>query len=193
MPESLYPRPVRLAQIAAFQASHTYALGEVVKPTTPNNHIYYVTVAGAGGSEPSWPTSTQATVVSGAVTFTEHGLSPGVQYLKYLKRPKDWPAITVISEFEDGGRDFLERAASPPQYYELEYDGLLDTDAYILDAFYETQRLSVLFTFVEPRDHPWTGAEGNTVAGCNIQSYERNHLKVKGMQSRKIVIVKYQA
>lgn len=192
MAEDLYPRPLSLSAYSAFQVSHAYSLGNVVKPTTPNNHIYYVTVAGTSGSEPTWPTTSQGTVVSGGVTFTEHGLAPGVQYLKYLQRPKDWEAITVVLEFEDGGRDFLERAASPPQFYELEYDGLTDDDAYILDQFYEAHRLSLSFTFVEPRNHPWTGVEGNTVAGCHFVSYGRDHTKV-GVQSRRVVIAKYQA
>lgn len=193
MPEDLYPRLIQLPLIAAFQASHTYALGDVVKPTTPNSHIYYVTVAGAGGTEPGWPTSTQATVVSGAVTFTEHGLAPGVQYLKFLKLRKDWEEITVQSVFEDKGRDSLETAADAPQRYEWTYDGLLDEDAAILDAFWDAHRLSQPFTMVEPRDHPWTFVEGATINGCNFESFEKDHDKVKGTQKRKVVIVKYPA
>jgi hypothetical protein len=116
----------------------------------------------------------------------------GPVYLKYLKRPKAWEEVTVISEFEDGGRDFLTRAASAPQYYELEYDGLEDEDANILDQFWEAHGLSIPFTFIEPRDHPWTGSEGLTVTGCHFVSYERDHSKV-WIQSRKIVIAKYPA
>jgi hypothetical protein len=115
----------------------------------------------------------------------------GPVYLKYLKRPKAWDEVTVTSEFEDGGRDFLVRAASPPQYYELEYDGLSDGDANILDQFWDDHGLAIPFTFIEPRDHPWTGSEGFTVTGCNFVSYERDHSKVH-IQSRKIVIAKYQ-
>jgi hypothetical protein len=116
----------------------------------------------------------------------------GPVYMKYLKRPKSWDEITVESEFEDGGRDFLIRAASPPQYYELTYDGLSDEDANILDQFWEAHGLSISFTFIEPRDHPWTGSEGITVTGCHFVSYERDHSKV-WIQSRKIVIAKYPA
>jgi hypothetical protein len=116
----------------------------------------------------------------------------GPVYLKYLKRPKAWEEVTVISEFEDGGRDFLIHAASAPQYYELEYDGLEDEDANILDEFWESHGLSIPFTFIEPRDHPWTGSEGLTVTGCHFVSYERDHSKV-WIQSRRIVIAKYPA
>lgn len=111
--------------------------------------------------------------------------------LKYLKRPKDWASVTVSSEFEDGGRDFLVRAPTPPQFYELTYDGLTDEDANILDEFWDAHGQHVKFTFIEPRNHPWTGVEGLTVTGCNIVSYERDHNKVKNTQSRKIVIAKY--
>lgn len=191
MAEDLFPRPIYLANYTAFQASHVYVLGDVVKPTTPNNHIYYVTVAGASGSEPSWPTTTQGTVTSGSVTFTEHGTKGQIEFVvKYLKRPKDWAAITVFSEFEDGGRDALITAATTPQYYELEYDGLTDTDAAVLDAFWDAHGKHVGFTFVEPRDHPWTGKEGSTISGCKFESFERDHDKVKGTQKRSIVIVK---
>jgi hypothetical protein len=110
--------------------------------------------------------------------------------MKYLKRPKDWAAVTVFSDFEDGGQDALEHAANASQFYELTYDGLTDEDANILDEFYEAHRLTILFTFIEPRDHPWTGVEGYTVTGCRFVSYERDHDKVKGIQKRNVVIVK---
>lgn len=114
----------------------------------------------------------------------------GPVIMKYLKRPKDWAAVTVFQEFEDGGQDAIEHAGDAPQYYDLEYDGLTDEDANILDQFYENHRLSITFTFIEPRDHPWTGSEGFTVTGCRFVSFERDHDKVKGIQKRKVVIVK---
>jgi len=114
----------------------------------------------------------------------------GPLYLKYLKRPKAWDEVTVTSEFEDGGRDFLERASDAPQRWLLEYNGLSDQDANILDQFYEDHRLSRPFTFIEPRDHPSTGSEGGTFTGCYFEKYERDHEKV-WIQSRSIVIVKY--
>jgi hypothetical protein len=116
----------------------------------------------------------------------------GPVILKYLKRPKAWAEVTVFSVFEDGGRDVLEHADNAPQYWELDYDGLEDEDANILDEFWESHRLSVPFTFIEPRDHPSTGSEGLTVTGCYFVSFERDHNKV-WIQSRKIVIAKYPA
>lgn len=57
-----------------WQSLHVYAVGDIVTPTTPNAHKYRVTTAGtSGASEPVFPTSSAATVVSGSVTFTENG------------------------------------------------------------------------------------------------------------------------
>src|SRR5690349_5071876 len=117
----------------------------------------------------------------------------GPVYMKYLQRAKDWASVTVVSVFEDQGRDFNEPADDVPQIWEITYDGLTDEDANILDQFWNAHRLAVTFTFIEPRDHPWTGGEGNTVTGCNFVSYERDHDKVKGIQKRRVVIAKYPA
>lgn len=114
----------------------------------------------------------------------------GPLYLKYLKRAKDWSTVTVISTFEDQGVDTNESAVNAPQFWDLEYDGLEDEDANILDQFWDAHRRVVPFTFIEPRDHPWTGVEGDTVTGCYFWSYEKDHTKV-WIQSRKIVIVKF--
>lgn len=113
----------------------------------------------------------------------------GPQFSKYLKEPEDWKAITVSSEFEDGARDFLVHASTTPQYYDLEYNGLPDTQASTLDSFWDAHGLHTLFDFIEPRNHPWTGA-GSTVTGCRFASYERDHVKVWG-QKRTVRIVKY--
>lgn len=57
-----------------WESSHVYLVGDIVTPATRNNHIYRVTVGGtSGNSEPVFPTGSGATVVSGGVTFTEHG------------------------------------------------------------------------------------------------------------------------
>lgn len=46
------------------------------EPTTPNGHVYKVVTAGtSGGSEPTWPTTTGATVTDGTVTWQETGVS----------------------------------------------------------------------------------------------------------------------
>lgn len=57
-------------------ASTAYSLNQIVRPTLANRNgrCYIVTVAGtSGASEPTWPTTTDATVVNGTVTFQENG------------------------------------------------------------------------------------------------------------------------
>lgn len=115
----------------------------------------------------------------------------GPVYMKYLKVRKDYSEITLISKYEDLGRDFNTSAADAPQRWELEYNGLDDRDANILDEFYDAHKLSVTFTFIEPRDHPWTDTEGDTVTGVRFESYDKDHDKVKTIQRRTVKLVKY--
>lgn len=118
----------------------------------------------------------------------------GPFYVKYLKVRKDYKEITLISEFEDQGRDFNASADDAPQRWEITYDGLSDEDANILDQFYDAHQLSTTFTFIEPRDHPWTGVEGGTFTGVRFESYEKDHGDVNGVkyiQKRQVVLVKY--
>lgn len=113
----------------------------------------------------------------------------GPKPLNYFKRAKDYKEITDISEFDDGGRDTNEHASDAPQYYELFYDGLTETEADVLDDHYNTNRLSGTFSFQEPRNEPWTGTTGSTVT-VRYESYERvKHDKVWS-QSRRVVLVK---
>lgn len=114
----------------------------------------------------------------------------GPQYLRYLKRRKDWVEATLTSKYEDLGRDFNTSADDVPQYWELDYDGLDERDAAILDDFWDAHQIHLTFTFIEPRDEPWTGSEGDTVTGVRFDSYEANHDKV-WIQSRKVVLVHY--
>lgn len=52
----------------------TYALNAERVPTTRNGHYYKVTTAGiSGATEPTWPTTSGATVVDGTATWTEVG------------------------------------------------------------------------------------------------------------------------
>lgn len=71
--------PVTTNAVSAFQATHPYLLGQVVRPATPNGHIYEVTVAGtSAGTAPTWPTTAGSTVVSGGATFREAEASDGI-------------------------------------------------------------------------------------------------------------------
>jgi hypothetical protein len=118
----------------------------------------------------------------------------GPIYVKYLRHRKDYSEITIESVYEDQGRDFTTTAGDAPQRWEITYDGLTDEDANILDQFWDTHKKHVTFTFIEPRDHPWTFQEGGTFTGCRFESFDRDHGDVNGVkfiQKRHVVIVRY--
>jgi hypothetical protein len=52
-----------------------YAVGDVVKPTSGNTHVYVCIVAGTshGSTEPTWPTTSRQTVADNTVTWAELG------------------------------------------------------------------------------------------------------------------------
>lgn len=59
---------------SAWQASTAYSVGDIVRPTVANGHIYKCIVAGtSGASEPTWPTTADLQVVDNTVTWREVG------------------------------------------------------------------------------------------------------------------------
>jgi hypothetical protein len=55
-------------------ASTPYAVGDVVKPLTPNGHLYRCVTAGtSGGSAPSWPTGHGLNVTDNTAVWVEIG------------------------------------------------------------------------------------------------------------------------
>lgn len=60
--------------VSTWQANTAYAVDDVVIPTQSNGHKYICITAGTSGStEPSWPTSSGATVNDGSVRWRENG------------------------------------------------------------------------------------------------------------------------
>lgn len=117
----------------------------------------------------------------------------GPFYIKYTKHAKDWAAITLVSKYEDGSVETNESADDAAQKWTIEYDGLSEEDVQILDDFWDAHRLSVTFTFIEPRNRPWTDQEGSTFTGVRFESYEdRDHDKV-WIQRRVVHLIKYPA
>jgi len=54
-----------------WSASTAHSLGDLVQPTTHNNFYYQVTRAGTtGATEPTWPTTVDATIDDGTVEWT---------------------------------------------------------------------------------------------------------------------------
>lgn len=72
-PGSTADDPEYLLQLAAqkWQASYAYALGSLSMPTVPNGYCYEVTVdnGSSGSTEPVWPTTIDATVNDGDLTW----------------------------------------------------------------------------------------------------------------------------
>lgn len=58
-----------------WSASHNYAMGDIITPTTANGYYYIVTTDGgsSGGAEPSWGTTDGGTISDGGITWTCHG------------------------------------------------------------------------------------------------------------------------
>lgn len=55
-------------------AATAYAVGDIVRPTAGNGHLYRCIVAGtSAGSQPTWPTVSGQTVVDNTVTWAEIG------------------------------------------------------------------------------------------------------------------------
>lgn len=67
---------------SAWAATTNYSVNDYRKPTAANanGHFYIVTAdaGSSGGSEPTWPTGHNATVVDGGITWTEVGESIGI-------------------------------------------------------------------------------------------------------------------
>ncbi len=65
-----------MAGITVWNASAVYVVNQEIGPTTPNGHSYKCTTAGtSGGSEPTFPTGSGATVTDGSVVWTENGIA----------------------------------------------------------------------------------------------------------------------
>lgn len=61
---------LEVADGAAWQNTHAYSQGDVVKPTTPNGFIYICSTAGtSAGSEPSWGTTLKGETTSSTAKF----------------------------------------------------------------------------------------------------------------------------
>ena len=68
------PTGLTVTGVATVQRSHTYSLGALVIPATPNGHYYKCTTAGTTGTAiPTWPTTSGGTVTDGTVVWTEQG------------------------------------------------------------------------------------------------------------------------
>lgn len=73
-------------------ATTAYTVGQIVRPTTGNAHVYRAIVAGtSAGSQPTWPTVSGQTVVDSGVTWAEIGR--GVTQLDFAD--PSWTTATI--------------------------------------------------------------------------------------------------
>lgn len=64
-----------LAAAGTWAATTAVTAGTLKKPTVSNGHYYRCTTGGTtGGTQPTWPTTSAATVVDGTVVWEEAGL-----------------------------------------------------------------------------------------------------------------------
>lgn len=97
------------SDVAAFQATFDYEVGDLVRPAVANGYLYKVTVAGesAAAAPGAWPTAAGSTVVSGGVTFALAGTLPtSVWVTPTQSTPVDGMAIMVFPA-ADGGKGEL--------------------------------------------------------------------------------------
>lgn len=94
-------------------ATTIYTVSSSRTPVASNGHAYIVTVAGtSGGAEPTWPTTTGATVVDGSVTWQEAGLylwTPTWSLRAAASEGWRWKAAKVAGNFDvaaGGGTSF---------------------------------------------------------------------------------------
>lgn len=80
----------------AWAATTAYQLGDIVRPVTPNAHVYICIAAGtSGGSEPSWSTTTGANVSDSTVTWLEIGRG----YVKVDGDDVTWSSSTITAAY----------------------------------------------------------------------------------------------
>jgi hypothetical protein len=66
---------IELADAAAWQNSHAYSQGDIVKPTTGNGFVYICSTAGTSdGSEPTWGTTQKGETTSSAAKFRAYNI-----------------------------------------------------------------------------------------------------------------------
>jgi len=96
------------AYYPVWEASHNYLVGDIITPTVRNGHIYRVTEEGTSGTtEPTFPTTSGASVTSGTVIITDEG--PDIGPVEFTEAGAD--VAPTQKTFYGDGTDFL---ALPP-------------------------------------------------------------------------------
>lgn len=88
---------VTAANATAWVANTAYKLGQLVRKTTTNGHVYRCIVAGTShaATEPTWPTNPGEDVTDGTVKWEEAGSC----YLKLDFGDVTWAASTITARY----------------------------------------------------------------------------------------------
>jgi len=144
--------------LSAFSKSAVYTLGAYV--TAPSTHLeldFEVTVAGTSGAvEPTWPTTTGATVTSGTATFTARAKAPATwSPMRQGINPLDFTTNSSGHPTNFEFREYLEIWPAPDKAYVVWLKGhsgikrfTEDTDMATIDS-----RLVFLFALANAKNH----------------------------------------
>jgi hypothetical protein len=87
-----------------------YVVGDVVRPTVGNGHLYKCIVAGTtAAGQPTWPTVAGQTVVDGTVTWAEAGRA----ITQIDAADTTWPNSTITARYCVGYKDTGTDGTSP--------------------------------------------------------------------------------
>lgn len=87
-----------------------YLVGDIVRPTTGNGHLYRCIVAGSSAAgQPTWPTVSGQTVVDGTVTWAEIGR--GVTQVD--SADPSWSNATITARYAIAYKDTGTPSTSP--------------------------------------------------------------------------------
>lgn len=90
-----------------------------------------------------------------------------IWWARFDDEPQPWASVTSVHEYEDRGRSFNVATDTPPQFWEIEFNGLTKEEAEIFDAFNSAARMDRTFSLIDKY--------GETHTGVRIVEYARSH------------------
>lgn len=108
----------------------------------------------------------------------------GPQYTFFEQQTADWH--TRRQEFADGGAAYRTNLSTAILRWVIEYEGLSEIDAAVLDDHYNTARGDAGFTFslTDPRT-------ATVHTGVRYQAMETGTHQKKWAQTRRVILIKY--
>lgn len=106
----------------------------------------------------------------------------GPQYLIFREEAPDWGEFG--REFPDGNPAHNTLQSTGVRRFVINYDGLDQAEAAILDAHYESTRGAIAFTLVHPRT-------AESISNVRYEEYRRGTHRRIWSQSRQVKLIKY--